>query len=122
MSESLSQTIVLGIFAAIGGVAILLSLHTLLYGIYARLIRPAKNIVKKFGQWAVVTGATDGIGKAMAFELARKGLSIILISRSLEKLEASAAELRTKYPNVEVLVRVLAIDYSAFNEAARKLV
>ena len=53
---------------------------------------------------AVVTGATDGIGKAMAFELARKGLSIILISRSLEKLEASAAELRTKYPNVEVLV------------------
>ena len=51
MSESLSQTIVLGIFAAIGGVVILLSLHTLLYGIYARLIRPAKNIVKKFGQW-----------------------------------------------------------------------
>ena len=51
---------------------------------------------------AVVTGATDGIGKAMAFELARKGLSIVLISRSQEKLDASAAELRAKYPKVEV--------------------
>jgi len=30
---------------------------------------------------AVVTGATDGIGKAMAFELARKGVNIVLISR-----------------------------------------
>jgi len=30
---------------------------------------------------AVVTGATDGIGKAMAFELARKGINIVLISR-----------------------------------------
>ena len=50
----------------------------------------------------MVTGATDGIGKAMAFELARKGLNVILISRSQEKLEASAVELRTKYPKVEV--------------------
>ena len=50
----------------------------------------------------MVTGATDGIGKAMAFELARKGLSIVLISRSQEKLDASAAELRAKYPKVEV--------------------
>jgi hypothetical protein len=51
MSAVLLQTIVLGIFAAVGGIVVLLFLHTLLYGIYARLIRPAKNIVKKFGQW-----------------------------------------------------------------------
>lgn len=99
---------------------ILLFLHTLLHGIYARLLRPGKNIAKKFGPWAVVTGATDGIGKAMAFELARKGLNILLISRSQEKLEASATELRAKYPKVEV--RVLAIDYGSFNEVARKSV
>ena len=43
--------LVLSIFATIGGVVVLLFLKTLLYGIYARLLRPAKNIVKKFGQW-----------------------------------------------------------------------
>ena len=35
----------------------------------------------------VVTGSTDGIGKAYAEELARQGLDIVLISRSEEKLK-----------------------------------
>lgn len=40
-----------------------------------------------------VTGGTDGIGKAYARELARRGLDIIIISRSKEKLEATAQEI-----------------------------
>ena len=35
------------------------------------MVMPAAN-VRKMGEWAVVTGATDGIGKGYAFELARK--------------------------------------------------
>ncbi|XP_078283759.1 hydroxysteroid (20-beta) dehydrogenase 2 isoform X1 [Rhinoraja longicauda] len=46
-----------------------------------------------FGEWAVVTGATSGIGKAYAHELARRGLNIVLVSRSLEKLNATAKEI-----------------------------
>ena len=41
----------------------------------------------------VVTGSTDGIGKAYAEELARKGLNIVLISRSPDKLNATAQEI-----------------------------
>lgn len=52
---------------------------------------------KKYGKWAVVTGATDGIGKAYARELARRGMSIILISRSMEKLEAVAKEIEMEF-------------------------
>ena len=66
---------------------------------------------------AVVTGATDGIGKAMAMEFAKKGLSVLLISRSIDKLEACAKEILDKYPKVEV--RFLAVDYSNFDETAR---
>lgn len=44
------------------------------HGLYVFLLRPAKNI-KKLGKWAVVTGATDGIGKAYADALARKGIA-----------------------------------------------
>lgn len=47
----------------------------------------------QYGQWAVVTGATDGIGKAYALELAKRGLDVVLISRTLEKLKRVAAEI-----------------------------
>ncbi|XP_063786869.1 very-long-chain 3-oxoacyl-CoA reductase-B-like isoform X2 [Pseudophryne corroboree] len=46
--------------------------------------------LKKYGGWAVVTGATDGIGKAYAEELARRGLNVVLISRTLKKLQSVA--------------------------------
>ncbi|XP_072905091.1 very-long-chain 3-oxoacyl-CoA reductase-B-like isoform X2 [Hemitrygon akajei] len=50
-----------------------------------------------FGEWAVVTGATNGIGKAYAHELARRGLNIVLISRSLEKLKTTAEEIEQQH-------------------------
>ncbi|XP_075433021.1 inactive hydroxysteroid dehydrogenase-like protein 1 [Ascaphus truei] len=45
------------------------------------------DLVRQYGEWAVVTGATDGIGKAYAEELASRGVNIILISRNREKLQ-----------------------------------
>lgn len=69
---------------------------------------------------AVVTGATDGIGKAIAFELAKKGLNIFLISRSIDKLQQTQEELKKKYPNIEV--RILSVDYSQFDAKARESV
>ncbi len=44
-------------------------------------------------QFSVITGSTDGIGKAYAQELASMGVNIILISRSAEKLRKVAKEL-----------------------------
>lgn len=43
--------------------------------------------------FAVVTGATDGIGKEYARELARQGLNLVLISRTKEKLIAVTNEI-----------------------------
>ncbi|XP_040271174.1 very-long-chain 3-oxoacyl-CoA reductase-B-like isoform X3 [Bufo bufo] len=51
------------------------------------------NLKKKYGGWAVVTGASDGIGKAYAKELARRGLDVVLISRNVEKLQKVADEI-----------------------------
>ena len=41
----------------------------------------------------MVTGATDGIGKAYATQVARRGMNVVLISRSSQKLEAVAQEI-----------------------------
>jgi len=49
------------------------------------------------GKWAVITGATDGLGKAFAMTLAEKGMDIVLVSRSLSKLKDVAAEIEQKY-------------------------
>lgn len=48
------------------------------------------------GKWAVVTGASDGIGRAYAEELASKGLNVVLLSRTLSKLEEVAAVIQQK--------------------------
>lgn len=69
---------------------------------YQYFLRPAKNLTK-FGKWAVITGATDGIGKAYATALAKKGMSVLLISRTESKLKAVKEEIDSKgYPGVEV--------------------
>jgi len=40
------------------------------------------------GTWALVTGATDGIGLEFCMQLARSGFNICLVSRTESKLEA----------------------------------
>ncbi|XP_044227300.1 hydroxysteroid (20-beta) dehydrogenase 2 [Thunnus albacares] len=53
--------------------------------------------LRTYGQWAVVTGATSGIGKAYAIELARRGLDVVLVSRSDDKLQMVAKEIEDQY-------------------------
>ncbi|GAB4552263.1 MAG: SDR family oxidoreductase [Anaerolineae bacterium] len=44
------------------------------------------------GKIAVVTGATDGIGKVTALELARRGMTVVGIGRNPEKIAATIAQ------------------------------
>ncbi|XP_788968.2 inactive hydroxysteroid dehydrogenase-like protein 1 [Strongylocentrotus purpuratus] len=76
-------------------------------------LRPKRDLVKEFGEWAVVTGSTDGIGKAYAMELAHHGVNIILISRSNEKLRKVASEIESFYG---VKTHVIKADFSLGSE------
>lgn len=47
----------------------------------------------------LITGATGGLGKAIAEIFYKNDISVLLVSRSLEKLQELSDELRNKYPN-----------------------
>lgn len=50
--------------------------------------------------WAIVTGSTDGIGKAYAYELADRGFNVVLHGRNSTKLHHVRHELQTEYPHL----------------------
>jgi len=79
---------------------------------YTIFLRPSKNL-NKLGEWSVVTGATDGIGKAIAMELAKRGQNVVLISRTQAKLDKCADEIRAA---TKQDVKTIAIDYSNFDK------
>lgn len=66
--------------------------------------------LKEMGQWALVTGATDGIGKAYATALAKKGLNVVLVSRTLSKLEDVAKEIETEH---KVETKIITVDFTS---------
>jgi uncharacterized protein len=55
------------------------------------------------GRWALVTGASAGLGEEFARQLARRGMSLVLSARRTERLEALASDLRST-AGVEVVV------------------
>ncbi|MBX6767564.1 MAG: SDR family oxidoreductase [Actinomadura rubrobrunea] len=57
------------------------------------------------GKTALVTGASRGIGKAIAMALAAEGANVVLSSRKQDALDAVAEEIRAAHPGVGVLAK-----------------
>jgi uncharacterized protein len=50
-----------------------------------------------YGPYAIVTGASEGIGQAFARDASKRGLNLVLIARRQDLLEALAAELKAAH-------------------------
>ncbi|XP_076909004.1 very-long-chain 3-oxoacyl-CoA reductase 1-like [Bidens hawaiensis] len=85
----------------LGLLSFLKSSASILKWVYTNFLRPAKDL-KKYGSWALVTGSTDGIGKAFAFELAKQGLNLILVGRNPSKLEAVSSEIKSRFLKTQI--------------------
>ncbi len=73
------------------------------------------------GSYALITGASKGLGSAYAKALAQRGANLVLLARSLDPMEKLAVELRSKYDvRIETIQADLS-DISAAGQIAKRL-
>jgi len=86
------------LFAFLGAaVALKFAYKTLKWGYINFLRRNDMSKYKKKDAWAIVTGSTEGIGKAFAEELGKLGFNLFLVSRSREKLQNQQSQLEAAH-------------------------
>lgn len=71
-----------------------------------------KDFVQKYGLWALITGASEGIGKGFADYCASRGQNILMIARREEVLATAAEHVRETYG---VEVKTLSLDLTCEN-------
>ncbi|CAJ0939978.1 unnamed protein product, partial [Mesorhabditis belari] len=103
------------LFFLIGCLSTLFVIHKtlkfMLSIVWPFFLGPRIDLRRRAGaDWAVITGATDGIGQAYAFALAEKGFKLFLVSRTEERLEATKEKIVQKH---KVEIRTFTFDFTA---------
>ncbi|MBC7922012.1 MAG: SDR family oxidoreductase [Ferruginibacter sp.] len=75
-----------------------------------------RRLKEKYGSWAIITGASSGIGKELSERVAESGLNVLLVARRKDLLDELASGIKNKY---RVQARTLAADLSEENEATK---
>lgn len=68
------------------------------------------HLKEKYGPWAVVTGASSGIGRDFALQLAQAGRNVVLIARRKELLDSLSREITERH---QVETRVIDVDLAS---------
>src|SRR6266508_5529209 len=76
------------------------------------------DFLARYGSWAIVAGASEGLGAAYAEELALRGLNLILVARRSELLQALTSQLSKRY---NVQIKTIVVDLSALDAAEQIL-
>src|SRR6516162_3898678 len=74
---------------------------------YVNCLRDDNKMIKR---WAVVTGASSGIGMAFATELSRRGHPVLAVARRRDRLEALAKVAANREARIEPLTADLITD------------
>lgn len=80
-----------------------------------------KNLRATYGQYAIVTGASSGIGEEFARQLATAGINVVLVARREDRLQALAEELSRTYGTANEVVALNLIADGAVTELCRRV-
>ncbi|KAF2731644.1 NAD(P)-binding protein [Polyplosphaeria fusca] len=112
-SSPFKQALVFALVLA-GAVTIVRPVWSFFTVLLSLFVLPGKSLTDfgPKGSWALITGASDGIGKEFALALAAKGYSLVLVSRTESKLVSLAAEIASQH-NGKVSTKTLAMDFAS---------
>mmetsp|Transcript_15162 Transcript_15162/g.32498 ORF Transcript_15162/g.32498 Transcript_15162/m.32498 type:complete len:319 (+) Transcript_15162:60-1016(+) len=99
--------------AACGVVLLLVIVARVVGFVWRYALRPKASFAKYKGEWAVITGASAGLGAAFAKQLAKRGLNVVLLARSEDKMQAIASEIESKYG---VQTKLMKFDFGSATE------
>jgi short-subunit dehydrogenase len=73
----------------------------LMFALQQLFKRLPQNLKHKYNaEWALVTGASSGIGKSLVHKLAQQGINVVLVALDDSLLSTTFSELQNKYPNL----------------------
>jgi len=80
------------------------------------VLKNQRNLLNRYGHqsYALVTGASDGIGRSFCLQLAKRGFNICLVARTKSKLEKVQEEIKLLNPNVQT--KIVIADFKNSNQ------
>ncbi|KAF8493730.1 3-ketoacyl-CoA reductase [Russula emetica] len=106
----------------LGAISAAITISGVLSFTYDTFLRPGVSLRKfgaKTGAWAVVTGASDGIGREFAIQLARAGFNVLLAARNQAKLDSVVDDIVNECGNGSggVQTKTFVVDFASEDDA-----
>lgn len=114
------------VLAVVGAIWALWTVARVAWWVYTRTCRRRLGIAARYAAqgrpaWALVTGASRGIGFAFCEELADEGFDVVMVARTREPLEAAARTIRDRYGVDAVALPADLADAAGSGDASRAL-
>jgi len=102
----------MSILVSIAVIIVIISFTTALLPALIHTFLKEQDLKKKYAcKWAVVTGASSGIGRAITEKLAKQGINVVLVALNDKLLENFHATVTAQYPKLQF--RAVGVDLSS---------
>lgn len=78
------------------------------------------NLKEKYGEWGIILGATEGVGKAFCEKIASEGMNVVMVGRREEMLKTLGEEISAKYGVNHLVIKADFANPSSIDEIFEK--